>query len=760
MSRIGAHTTTHLYFAATIFVGATLLFACQPMVARMIVPLLGGAPAVWIVCSLCFQTILLAGYGYAHFVGTRLPVRAQVIVQLLIVGAVFFVMPVSVDEALVQRLTTGHPTLGILFLLLRTIGLPFFVLSTSSPLLQRWFAELGERDPYHLYAASNAGSMLALLGYPLVVEPLLAVRAQSRALHTAFAVYSVLVVVCAVSASRRPSPSRIETTPAPPQVRVTESTLPPIPSSAADRWRERLVWIALSFAPSSLLLGATEYVTTDIASVPLLWVLPLALYLMSFIIAFAKKQVVKPSLVSRVMALVASIVAALTLAKVSSPTWLVGSAHMLLLFLASIICHRGLAERRPHVSRLTEFYLLLSIGGVLGGAFNGLLAPFVFDDLIEYPIAIGLACLGRVAVDPNVSKLSRKDVARDIAFGLGLSLVTYGLVRYGASRRVDPGSSFGWMFGVPIVFAFSWSNNRPLRFATAITGLLLAGMLGGGTLGKTLWADRGFFGVLKVVRDRDDRFLLLVSGHSMQGKQSLDPQRAHVPLAFYHPTGPAGQVLGPLPPRPEPSEKTALAPRHIGVIGLGVGSLAAYARSGDDWTFFEINPTVVDVAREQFTYLKSAERVASIHVEVGDARLRLREGSERRFDVLVLDAFSSDAVPVHLVTREALGVYRRSLRPGGVVLAHISNDHVQLRPVFAALAQAVGMVAIGRQDADVSPAQRAEGKDPSEWLVLTDTKGEIDTLLRTSNDWKPLVPPPNQGVWTDDYANVLAAVRF
>jgi SAM-dependent methyltransferase len=746
LKRLSAKTRTHLSFATTIFVGATLLFSCQPMIARMIVPLLGGAPAVWIVCSLCFQALLLAGYGYAHFVTTRLPVRGQVALQLVLVASVFLVMPVGVDEGNVERFTAGHPTLGLLFVLLRSIGLPFFVLSTSSPLIQRWFAELGERDPYHLYAASNAGSMMALFGYPLVVEPLLTVRGQSRALHAGYAVYTVLLVGCAAAAAmRRPAGVRLETTPAPPQVHVSDSAFPAkpkTPSSQAGLWRERFVWIALSFAPSSLLLGATEYVTTDIASVPLLWVVPLALYLMSFIVAFSKRQPIAPATWSRLFALTAAVVAAITLVDVTRYAGLVICAHMLLLFLASVVCHRALALRRPRVERLTEFYLLLSIGGVLGGAFNGLLAPILFDDLFEYPIAIALACIGRAALDPNVTK-DRNAIIKDVAIGTAVGLVTYGLVQLGDSGRVDTRASFGWMFGVPIVFALLWSNHA-VRYAVAVGGILLAGMTHGGDLGTTLWADRGFFGVLKVTRDRESRYRLLVSGRTLAGKQAIDPARARVPLAYYHPSGPAGDVLGGAGPA-----------RTIGVIGLGIGSLAAYAHEGDAWTFFEINPTVVDVARKQFTYLEMAEQIAKVQVEVGDARLRLRQGEPARFDALVLDAFSSDAVPIHLVTREALAVYRRALRPGGLLLAHVTNEHVQLAPVFAALARDAGLIAITRRDPGAE-----DGKSPSEWVLLSDAKGELDFVLRARPDWHALTAPPSQSVWTDDYANVLRSLRF
>ena len=659
----------------------------------MVVPLLGGAPQVWIVCSLCFQTLLLAGYGYVHVVSTRLPLRAQVVLQLLLIAAVFFALPITVDEATVHRLTQSHPGIGVFLLILRTIGLPFFVLATSSPLLQRWFAELGERDPYHLYAASNAGSMVALFGYPLLVEPALAVGAQTRAFHAGFAAYSVLVIVCAALAVRRQTPVLGDATPAPAQVRVTQTGLAPV-TSPRERWAERAVWIGLALAPSSLLLGVTTYVTSEVASVPLLWVLPLALYLLSFIFAFAKRQLVSPARVSQALGLVTVVVAAITLgggATFSKP--LLVAVHMVLLFLASVVCHRALAERRPHVARLTEFYLLMSIGGVLGGAFNGLLAPVLFDDLYEYPLAIGMVLLARAAAAEQ--------------------------------RRQN------------VVLAF------------AVTGLLVAGMRFGGQLGTVVWADRSFFGVLKVARD--DRFRLLYSGRALEGKQALAPAEAAVPLAYYYPTGPAGDLLRHLPPRP----------RRVGVIGLGIGSLAAYAQPGDTWTFLELNGAVVGVAEARFTYLEAARaRGAAITVETGDARLTLREGPAARFDFLVLDAFSSDAVPIHLVTREAFAVYRRALAPGGLLLAHVSNDHLALRPVFAALARDARMVAVGRNEAKVSPAELALGKLPSDWLAMTERRSELDLVVRTSDQWQPLPADPAQSVWTDDFANVLAAVRF
>lgn len=779
---------THVRFAATIFVGATLLFSCQPMIARMILPLLGGAPAVWIICSLCFQTLLLAGYAYVHWVGTRTRLRTQIVLQLALLGAVFAVMPVSVDDA-AGGLVASHPTLGIVVLLVRTIGLPFFVLSTSSPLLQRWFAEAGETDPYHLYAASNAGSMIALLGYPFLVEPHLALPAQSRVLHAAFAVYTVLVALCALAAARRAGrggrvarargDARLELdavpTPAPAQVQAGGSEPPPMPVSerlpgivgevqvASRPWRERLVWIALASVPSSLLLGATTYVTTDIASVPLLWVLPLALYLASFIVAFAKRQIVAPAIVSRALALVVALVAALMLFFVARPAWLLVGGHMVLLFLACVTCHRGLAERRPPVARLTEFYLLLSVGGVLGGLFNGVVAPVLFADHYEYPLAIGAACLCRVAVRGKPSSAS--GLRNDVAWGTALGAAAFLFVTIGERQpTLHPSLGFAWMFGLPLVVALAWAR-RPVRFAIAIAGLLLAGTFHGGPIGKTLYAERNFFGVLKVTRAPDGRARLLVSGRTMHGRESLDPATARIPLAYYHPSGPAGDVLGPLPGAPP-----AVAGRRVGVVGLGIGALAAYARAGDTWTFFEIDPAVETLAREHFGYVGAARSVATIDVAIGDARLMMRDGPAARFDVLVVDAFSSDAIPVHLATREALAVYRRAIRPGGLLLVHVSNLHVDLQPVFGALAREAGAFAIVRRD--VPKAAEAElGKAASEWVVLSDSAAALAEVTAThaansanargeGAGWQTLEAPPGQAVWTDAFANVLGALRF
>ena len=724
-------------FAVTLFVSATLLFACQPMVARMIVPLLGGAPAVWILCSLCFQALVLGGYAYAHVVGSRLSLGTQVALQLALVIAAFFVLPVVVDEALLASLTARSTSLGLLAVLLRAVGLPFFVLATTSPLLQRWYAELGEPDPYHLYAASNAGSMVALLGYPFLVEPFVALREQSRYLGFGFAFYTLLVTLCAVTALRKRRPHVAALSDEPP------SSSPPRPP-----WRDRAGWLALAFVPSSLLMGATAFITTDLASVPLLWVLPLTLYLASFIVAFAKKQPIGQDLVSKVLAGLAVILALSMVAQMRGPAGPVVGLHLLFLFVASVVCHRALAVRRPSHHRLTEFYLVMSLGGVLGGAFNGLVAPVVFDDLLEYPIAIGLALLARLAVD----KTTKARWRRDVLCGIGVVFVSLLLVKVQDHVPAKPLYAIVWVYALPLLFVYRWTN-RPIRYAVAVGGLLVVSITHGALSGRAIFKERDFYGVLMLKRDETNQYLLLVSGSTVHGAQATAAEQKHVPLTYFSPRGPVGDVLGPLPDR----ASKEVSSRRVGVIGLGVGSLAAYARSGETWTFFELNPKDVDLAQHWFSYLSDVPSGARVTTEIGDARLRLRDGAAQRFDMLVLDAFSSDAIPIHLLTREALVVYRRALAPGGLLLMHISNRHILLEPVVAALAADAKLFGVGRDQRETG-AQVAHLA--SHWLCLSESQEALASIAARNADWHELVTQPRQPVWSDDFANVLAAMHF
>ena len=741
-------------FAATIFVSATLLFACQPLVARMIVPLLGGAPSVWIVCSLCFQALVLGGYAYAHVVTSRLSLRAQVVMQVAIIAIALMTLPVSIDEKLALELTAKSYSLGVLAVLLRSVGLPFFVLSTSAPLVQRWFAEAGEKDPYFLYAASNAGSMLALLGYPFVIEPLLGLADQSRALFVGYAVYGVLIAICAVTLVRRARSAPIAISLGVPAVAIDD--VDPTPES--ERWKQRLLWLGLSFAPSSLLLGVTDFITTDIASIPLLWVVPLATYLATFIVAFAKKEVLSRRFVARAFALVAGVTVMSMIAEVVRPAWLIVMFHVGLLFIAGVACHGALASRRPHVSRLTEFFLLMSVGGVLGGIFNGLVAPAIFRDLYEYPIAIFAAGLGRALVMRDDPETKKETTARGL--GLGLVLPASALLLTLIVRAVKKDVSipaYAVLFGIAAVTAFVWSTKYPIRFAVAIAGLLLCTIGFGPSASDLLHKERDFFGTLKVRTVDDGKFRILTFGTTIHGAQYTDPSRSRSPVINFHPSGPAGDLMGPLPDDPAYS---SAPPRRIGVIGLGIGGLTGYARPGDEWTYFELNPAIVRVAKEHYTLLSSMPERTKLDIEVGDARLRLRDGAAARFDVLVMDAFSSDAIPVHLMTREAIAVNVRAMVPGGLLIAHVSNRHLALAPVVAALAKDAGLHAIVRWDGRVTAEQEKGFKTASLWTAMSADPARLEAIKAKSPGWKTLDAPPGQKIWTDDYADVLGAMKL
>ncbi len=730
-------------YVATIFIGAMLLFLVQPMAARMIVPLLGGAPAVWIVCSLCFQALLLGGYGYAHVLGTRFETRTQVLVHLVVVASALFAFPIAVDPGFAKDLVVHHPTGGLILVLLRTVGAPFFVLSTTSPLVQRWFAHRGERDPYHLYAASNAGSMLTLVGYPFVVEPLLGLSGQGRLFQLGYLVFAALVAVSALTTLGAMRAKSV-----PPQVLGGAASLDAeSPRLPKKRWQQRLVWIGLAFVPSTLLLGATEFVTTDVASVPLLWLMPLALYLVSFIVAFSEKPILSAETSARLVGLLAPLVLFIIFTRADSLVLVMTGLHFFFLFAAAVLCHRTLATLRPGVSRLTEFYFLLSLGGALGGVWNGLVAPLAFVDHVEYPLAVLLAVASRVWVMPKEDgpRVSRVDL------GVVAFIAVAGVVVYRVVVPATTPVAFGIMLGLLTLCIVR--RKRPIGFALALLTLVLAARPFAETKTKEIWASRSFFGVLRVTEKEGAR--KLANGSTLHGEQSLDPSKQGFPSSYYHLKGPAGDVLGPLPAPTDPTS----APRRVGVIGLGAGELAAYARKGDSWTFFELSPDVVEVARKQFSFLTDAEaRGVPLAIEVGDARVRIESGPGDRFDVLVLDAFSSDAIPVHLLTREALGAYKRALAADGVLLLHLSNRHLVLPPVVAGVAHAAGMTTTYR--ADTKAGFDEVHKAAATWAVVSSGTEARERLVAMGNGWTPLEPTRGQAVWTDDYANLLGAMRF
>ena len=754
------------------------------MVGKMILPLLGGTPAVWSTCMVFFQSALLGGYAYAHATTAWLGIHRQTILHLALLAVPLAVLPLGVDAS---RLPGGeaNPVLSVLVLLSLSVGLPFFVVSATAPLLQHWFTHTGHRaarDPYFLYAASNLGSMLALLSYPALIEPRLRLRdagwlAQTRLWTLGYLLLAVLIVLCAVVAVRRSA------------ARATAETaaggMAPAASAGAAGWSEpaptigrRLYWVALAFAPSSLLLGVTTYVTTDIAALPLLWVLPLAIYLLSFIIAFGRWPPALHRVVRAATLPLALLVMFFMISHYQPRSWVTVLWHFLLLFVVSLACHGELANGRPAPRHLTEFYLLISVGGVLGGMTNALIAPLVFNSLLEYPLAMALACVLVAGARPPRAGAR----ARLLSVALPLGVIVLALALYSESlslqvdtaflvRVLDPGSHLitTWInpteqllnklltYGVPLLAcALLW--RRPLALGAALAGLLVVAGFVDARNSEEIRRARSFFGVLRVTRDRDIKgYTELRHGTTLHGRQANDPKRRGEPLSYYHREGPIGHVFA--------ERQRRSRSLRIAVIGLGTGTLAAYARPGDAITFYEIDRLVRDIAfdRAYFTYTTDATaRGVSQRVELGDARVRLervkRERPGERYDLIAADAFSSDAIPVHLLTREALQLYLDMLAPGGVLVLHISNRYLELEPVVANLAEdaALGGRLIGDDE-----SEEIAGASRSTWVVLAPTAEALGGLVKDEH-WSAegLEPDPRVGVWTDDFHNLLSVLKW
>ena len=913
-----------LLFAATLFLSATLLFLVQPMVGKMLLPLLGGTPAVWNTCMVFFQALLLAGYGYAHATTGLLGTRRQALLHLGVLVLPVLTLGLTIQRGLLDS-GEGNPIPGLLLALVLSVGLPFFVVSTSAPLLQKWFADTGHpaaKDPYFLYGASNLGSMLALLGYPLVIEFSLqwGLPKQRLLWQIGYGVLAALTAACAFAlrwSSRQSTSEEARRTP-----HLDLHAVRPAAADDAPTLAQRLYWIGLAFVPSSLMLGATTYMTTDIAAIPLLWVLPLGLYLLSFILVFSRL----PGIVHRVMIVLLPMVvlALVVVMQADLPLLIWGKVlvHLVVLFVASMVCHGELANRRPSTRYLTEFYLLMSVGGVLGGLFNALTAPVIFHGLYEYPLALviaslltppledekptrlGLAlgtgmmglflggalvlfsaALGRSDLEPAglfgtdgmfmaaavaaaalLALCGRRDANDDLSarwldlglplalgllaaglnLGLRVSDVHRGLTwSYGAFLR----ASSDWMpprleallnvssgalltfliYVVPAVLCYGFVK-RPVRFGLGVGALFLASAFCELLDEDMLLRERSFFGAMQV---RDHRsYRRLEHGTTLHGMQRRGWTRAEVgvgtaamfagrdplgtaayltagqelwnnagrePLTYFHRTGPIGQVFM--------AYQDWLKDRHTAIIGLGTGTMAAYGQPGQKITYYEIDPLVKRIAynRKYFTYIQDAlDRGVQLDLVMGDARLKLEErasdANRERFALLVIDAFSSDAIPVHLLTKEALAIYLDNVAEEGLIVIHISNRYLDLEPVLGNLAEALEprLSAFIQTDSDAD----LPGKASSNWVILTRREANLNrlahagqwkawkesrhwdewqeaalrltavpdltgranlhnlavhTLLdRLKAPWRKARTDPKVGVWSDDYSNLLS----
>lgn len=720
-------------FAATLFVSAGLLFWIQPLFAKMALPLLGGAPAVWNTVMMFFQATLLLGYAYVHFVNLKLPPRWQVFLHLFVVAIALFSLPVAVQGGYNPDDT---PLTGLILLFAFSIGLPFFAVSATAPLLQRWFALSGHRqakDPYFLYAASNLGSILALLAFPLILEPGLTLGEQGTAWSAGVTVLLVLIGLCAlVPAGNAKSHCR-------PQPTVTMA-----PTEGRLRWHQRLLWTVLAFAPSSLLLGVTQHISTDVAAVPLIWVIPLALYLLSYVVVFARRPILPHSRVIRLQPYLLALVFIAILFQESS-IWLAVTSHLTVLFLLALSCHGELVARRPEVNRLTEFYLCMSIGGLLGGAFNVLAAPILFNGVYEYGLAVVAAALLR----PGYWKGPLQNYLSDI--GLPLAILVVAITLYGVELPSDmkpyKDPIHLALFCAISILVFGFKE-RPLRYGL---GIGVALVVYGSSLhtGDILSQSRSFFGVYRVKVSDDGLARELYHGTTIHGSQLLAKSQALEPVSYYSRQGPLGQIFEEFRKR-RPDLSVAL-------VGLGVGSALCYSNPADRWIVFELDPLVARIARDDkyFTFVRDCDRGQATKFLIGDGRLKLNGLPNASFDLMILDAYSSDAIPLHLLTKEALTLYRSKLSPGGILMFHVSNRYLELDRVLSALVHDAGMEArILRHKPNKRAPKHAKS---SHWVAVAEQGTDLSSLTKTGK-WRKL-PTPDLRPWTDGYSNIIEVLK-
>jgi hypothetical protein len=730
-------------FTAAIFTSAALLFMLQPMFTKMVLPRFGGAPSVWSVAIVFFQAALLAGYAYAHWLTRYLPGRGSLIVHLPVMIAATFALPLSIAAGWSRPPAAGE-TLWLMGLFAASIGLPFFALAANSTLLQAWFARTDHpaaSDPYFLYAASNVGSFLALVSYPTVVEPFVRLGEQTRSWSIGFYILFALIagcgalVWCARDKIADPDPD------APSQAgeAMERAVAPPT-------WRDAAFWIALAAVPSGLLVAVTAHISTDVAAVPLLWVIPLALYLLTFVIVFARQPLIPHWLVVAVKPFfVIGLVAVILFDPIKTIIPLV-AVHVVVFFVCALMCHGELARTRPPPRYLTAFYLWMATGGVIGGIATGLIAPHVFNWVAEYPILLALAVLCRpgLAVPDDPSHRHALFVALAAAVLVLLVCISYQVI-------LDE-TAFNWIFGALLVASVLFWR-QPLPFAALIAFTLLANHYTVEQAGAV--SVRSFFGVSKISETADGRFRLLVHGTTMHGAQRIrdaDGQPAADPLElllYYWDGSAISQTFDALRARLQ-------APIHYAVIGLGAGALACRAEGDDVVHYYEIDPVVIGIAREPtlFSFLWLCR--ANVPIVLGDARLTLAEAAPGVYDLIVVDAFSSDAIPTHLLTREAMAMYLDKLSAHGIALMHVSNRHLELASVVAGVAAANGLVALVNDSADLD-----EAANPYKFsgTVVAVARSEADFgMLAQARDWEPIAPDPRQWIWTDDYSNVVGAI--
>ena len=726
-----------LLFTGTLFVSASLMFVLQPLFGKILLPLLGGSPAVWNTCMVFYQTILFLGYLYAHTISSRFKAVRQIQLHTLVILLSCLALPLALPENTTPP-TESNPTLWIVWILLIAIGLPLFVVSTTSPLIQKWFASLDHKDsddPYFLYAASNAGSLIALISYPFLIEPNIDLSAQKTDWSLGYLLLCTLIAGCAFLLYKS-------------KQSLTVSEEAPTQSAEKLPLITKLYWLALAFVPSSLLIGLTNFISTDIASVPLLWIIPLTVYLLSFIIVFSSWNDAIHPVILRLQPLV--FIPFITYAFINPadlPYWGYLILHVIAFFFSVMVCHGELSKHRPATQHLTNFYLIMSFGGMLGGMFNTFVAPFIFNGIYEYPLMIIAALLLR----PRINAISTKSILLQflfptviVAIGISVYFIVDDLLQYFDIIVISL---------IVITFITFALRQKTVAFAFTIGAVIFLSLSLHGFESHTLFQERTFFGVLAVresvltyENNQDETYHELVHGTTKHGAQRLPKDLQQVPLTYYSRPGPIGQFFK------EFDNKNANW--NIGVVGLGAGALNCYAKESQQWTLYEIDPLVVDIANrpEYFTYMKLCAHQSTMRI--GDARLSIDKEPDGHFDLLIMDAFSSDSVPTHLITKEALDIYFKKLKPNGILAFHMTNRHLALKKVLSIHAEKMHLAALIQEYRPQNPPPLVVATD---WVVMAKNPETLSPLsVSQLGNWEKMPLYFDMKPWTDDFTNIIS----
>ncbi|MEO6394485.1 MAG: fused MFS/spermidine synthase [Devosia sp.] len=716
-------------YAATLFLSAFLLFSIQPFFTKLALPRLGGSPAVWSIAMVFFQAVLLLGYFYAHLLARIRDLRVSAAIHLLVLASAFVVLPIAIPAGWERPPETGQ-AVWLLALLAVSVGLPFFAVSANSTMLQAWFSRSAHpraRDPYFLYGASNIGSFASLILYIVLIEPVLTLPQQSMGWTIGYGLLGLMIAGCAALVNGRAG---------------TAAASGAAPKAKPLALRSVAAWIALGFVPSGLLVAVTSHITTDVASAPFLWVAPLALFLLTFVLVFRTRPLVSTELLKWALPLLAAPVLMNVLVDLGWPVWIPVLLHLAFFLVAALYCHSVLYALRPEVEKLTIFYLFMSLGGVLGGAFASLLAPLVFNWIAEYPILI-VASLFVGRIDRRHWRSVGVAVVAALAFSLLAGIFLPQPEALFASRSLAVAAVIAALF----VAQFRW-RDAVVPLAAAVLPLIFLQQ----AAVPNLFKERSFFGVSRVQLAEQGTYLNLAHGTTLHGSEHIRNADGSavtgrpIPLTYYHSKGGIAASIQ------LAQERTQEAGR-FGIVGLGAGSVACYARPGEHWSFYEIDRSVVRAARDAGLFHFLPECGPQMPIILGDARLTLSEEADGAFDYLLIDAFSSDSIPTHLMTQEALALYRAKVGANGIIALHISNRYLELGSVLAATAAALNLpIRIGQFPAD----PELPGSQAAIVAIIT-SDAEALAMLDADPRW---ARPDSGGVapWTDDYSNIVAAL--